>query len=68
MVDGSLDKFHFQSLNRLVIALVGDSLCKVWWNSPNKAFDDRNPIDLMNEHEWERVKQYLFHHSYGDYS
>lgn len=67
MVDGSLDKFHYQSLNRLVAGLVGDGLTKQWWNSPNKAFEDRKPIDLMNEQEWERVKEYLFRHAYGEY-
>ena len=65
METGYLDKFHFSTLNRLVAGLVGDSLTKDWWNSPNKAFENRKPIDLMNDDEWLRVRNYLMNHAYG---
>jgi len=59
------DPFHKETLNRLVVALVGDKLSKDWWKSPNKAFDDRTPESLMNEQEWTRVRNYLMDHAYG---
>jgi hypothetical protein len=59
------DTFHKETLNRLVVVLVGDKLSKEWWKSPNKAFEDRAPDELMNEQEWTRVRDYLFDHAYG---
>ena len=59
------DKYHYSSLNRLVEGLVGGSLSSDWWNKPNKAFEDRAPISLMNEQEWIRVRDYLMFHAYG---
>jgi hypothetical protein len=59
------DSFHKETLNRLVVALVGDRLSKDWWKSPNKAFDGRSPESLMNEEEWTLVRDYLFNHAYG---
>lgn len=59
------DPFHKDTLNRLVVALVGDKLSKQWWTSPNKAFEDRAPESLMNEQEWTRVRNYLMDHAYG---
>jgi hypothetical protein len=59
------DPFHKETLNRLVVALVGDKLAESWWKSPNKAFDNRPPDELMNEQEWTRVRNYLMDHAYG---
>lgn len=59
------DPFHHSTLNRLVVALVGDKLSTEWWKSPNKAFEDRPPESLMNEQEWTRVRDYLLQHAYG---
>lgn len=59
------DKYHYGSLNRLVEGLVGGALTQKWWNNPNKAFEDRPPISLMNEQEWIRVRDYLMFHAYG---
>jgi uncharacterized protein (DUF2384 family) len=62
------DSYHRETLNRLVVALVGNKLSTEWWKSPNKAFEDRSPESLMNESEWTRVRDYLFSYSYGEYS
>jgi hypothetical protein len=59
------DTYHKETLNRLVVALVGYKLSKEWWKSPNKAFGDRAPESLMNEEEWNQVRDYLFDHAYG---
>lgn len=59
------DKYHFSTLNRLVEGLVGSGLAQQWWNSPNKAFDSRPPMSLMNETEWEQVRDYLMFHAYA---
>lgn len=59
------DPYHKETLNRLVVGLVGDKLSKQWWNSPNKTFENRTPEELMNEEEWTRVRDYLMNHAYG---
>ncbi len=59
------DPFHKETLNRIVVSLVGDKLSTDWWNSPNQAFDGRTPESLMNEEEWTRVRNYLMDHAYG---
>jgi hypothetical protein len=59
------DTFHKETLNRLVIGLVGDKLANDWWKSPNKAFYGRTPESLMNEEEWTRVRNYLMDSAYG---
>lgn len=59
------DPFHKETLNRLVVSLVGDKLSAEWWKSPNKAFGNRPPQELMNETEWSRVRNYLMDHAYG---
>jgi hypothetical protein len=58
------DPYHKETLNRIVVSLVGD-LSKDWWNSPNQAFDGRPPEELMNEAEWTKVRDYLMGHAYG---
>jgi len=59
------DPYHKETLNRLVVALVGDKLSKEWWTSPNQAFYGRTPESLMNEQEWTIVRNYLMDHAYG---
>lgn len=64
-----IEGHHFSairdSLNTLVTALVGsESLSKIWWQTPNKAFNNRTPNSLLNREEWIKVKDYLFHHAY----
>lgn len=65
METGSYDNFHYKTLDRLVVGLVGGGSSKQWWNSPNRAFEGRKPIDLLNESEWERVRNYLMDSAYG---
>ena len=57
--------YHRSTLHRLVIALTGETLANRWWNSPNKAFDNRTPLSLMNEDEWTTVRDYLMNYAYG---
>lgn len=56
---------YFRLLNMLVESLVGSSNADAWWNSPNKAFDSRTPMSLMNEQEWIEVRDYLIFYAYG---
>ena len=63
--DKMTDTFHKETLNRIVVSLVGDKLSTDWWNSANQAFDGRTPESLMNEQEWTQVRDYLLHHAYG---
>lgn len=60
-----MNTYHKETLNLLVIGLTGESLASAWWNSPNKAFEDRTPQSLMNDTEWSRVKDYLMGYAYG---
>ena len=53
-----------QMCDVLVIALVGKKYSKDWWNSPNKAFDNKTP-EVMWTVEPYRVYEYLMH--YADY-
>jgi hypothetical protein len=48
----------------LVIALVGKKHSKDWWNSPNKAFDNKTPEEMWTVEPY-RVYEYLMH--YADY-
>jgi len=57
--------YHKETLNRIVVALVGDKHSADWWLSPNRAFNNRPPQDLMNEQEWTRVRDYLMDSAYG---
>lgn len=36
----------------LVIALVGKDMADTWWNTPNKAFNNRTPASLWLEHPY----------------
>jgi hypothetical protein len=48
----------------LVISLVGKKHSKDWWNSTNKAFDNKTPEEMWNIEAY-RVYEYLMH--YADY-
>ena len=60
-----VDKYHFSTLNCLVEGLCGSGNADLWWNSPNKAFNNRTPLSYMNEAEWKYVRDYLMWHAYG---
>jgi uncharacterized protein (DUF2384 family) len=57
----------FEKLNTVVIALVGKENANTWWHSPNKAFDNKQPIDILVDNP-NKVKDYLLVHLNGDYS
>ena len=48
-------------LNLLLVGLVGKSLVKQWWCSPNRAFGGKTPISLWKgtTADQMRVKLYL---------
>ena len=52
-----------QRSNVLVIAMIGKAESDLWWNSPNRAFDMRTPIDMWDE-DYKRVYNYLMHHAF----
>ena len=56
---------HRSTLNRLVIALVGQTLANRWWTTNNAAFVNRTPLSLMNDDEWTTVRDYLMNYAYG---
>ena len=49
-------------MNLLLVNLVGKSLVKKWWCSPNRAFGDKTPISLWKGTTADQmsVKLYLF--------
>ena len=48
----------------LVDAMVGKELSTRWWQSPNRAFDMKSPVDMWEE-DYEQVYNYLMHHACG---
>ena len=53
--------------DRILHALLGSNeLVKQWWASPNKAFDEMTPIEMLNRDE-ARVKKYLLAQLSGEY-
>ena len=54
--------------NRILHALLGSNeLVQKWWESPNKAFDDMTPSEMLDRDK-DRVKNYLLAQLSGDYS
>jgi hypothetical protein len=53
-------------LNKIVIALVGIKNADIWWHSPNKAFDNKTPFDVIIDDK-NRIEKYLLSHLNGDY-
>jgi len=50
------------SANSMLIAMLGsDALVEKWWVSPNKAFDNKCPVDV----DQEKVVSYLMFHTFG---
>ena len=50
------------SANSMLMGLLGsDALIKEWWSSPNKAFDNKCPVDVDHQD----VVKYLMWHSFG---
>lgn len=48
--------------NTMLLGLLGsDALVEKWWNSPNKAFDNKCPVDIDEKD----VVSYLMWHSFG---
>jgi hypothetical protein len=41
--------------------LGSDALVEKWWNSPNKQFDNKCPVDVDHE----EVVKYLMWHTFG---
>jgi len=53
--------------NRILHALLGsDELVKQWWASPNKAFDEMTPYEMLDQDK-DRVKNYLLAQLSGEY-
>ena len=48
----------------LVIAMVGKGASDIWWQSPNKAFNMKTPLDQW-EQDWHEVYNYLMHHGFA---
>jgi hypothetical protein len=53
--------------DRILYALLGSNeLVQKWWASPNRAFDEMTPIEMLNRDE-ARVKNYLLAQLSGEY-
>lgn len=50
-----------EALNAVLVGLVGKSLVKQWWKTPNKALGGRTPISLWkgSSRDQTEVKLYL---------
>jgi hypothetical protein len=53
--------------NRILHALLGsEELVQKWWASPNKAFDEMTPNEMLNRDK-DRVNNYLLAQLSGEY-
>ena len=53
--------------DRILHSLLGsEELVQKWWESPNKAFDELTPNEMLNRDE-DQVKNYLLAQLSGDY-
>ena len=53
--------------NRILYALLGsEELVQKWWESPNRAFDEMTPNEMLNRDKT-RVKNYLLAQLSGEY-
>ena len=55
-----------EQLDLLVEGLVGKELVDKWWNSPNKHWDDKTPLEVFDsglEGKMD-VRSYLYFHAY----
>jgi hypothetical protein len=53
--------------NRILYALLGsEELVQKWWSSPNRAFDEMTPNEMLNRDK-DRVKNYLLGQLSGEY-
>lgn len=58
--------YYKSRLNPVLMALVGsEELCEKWWLSPNKAFDNKTPQQVLETSEFYKVKHYLMWHAYS---
>ena len=56
-----------EQFNRILYALLGsEELVQKWWESPNKAFDEMTPNEMLNRDKT-RVKNYLLAQLSGEY-
>ena len=56
-----------ETCDRLLASMLGSwDLVEKWWNSPNRAFDGKHPINVfeMNEEGKKDVINYIFHHAF----
>lgn len=54
-----------ETCDRLLASMLGSwELVDKWWDSPNKAFDGKHPIDVFTT-DSKLVINYLFHHAYA---
>ena len=49
-----------EALNAALVGLVGKSLVKQWWCSPNKAFGGKTPIAMWKGTTADQVKVKLY--------
>ena len=53
--------------DRILYSLLGSNeLVQKWWASPNKAFDEMTPYEMLDRDK-DRVKNYLLGQLSGDY-
>jgi hypothetical protein len=53
--------------DRILYSLLGSQeLVKQWWVSPNKAFDEMTPYEMLDRDK-DRVKNYLLAQLSGEY-
>ena len=60
------DQLTYETCKALALQLTGPELEHNWWNSPNAAFDNRTPEQMVLI-EPQRVRNYLLQHTQGEW-
>ena len=54
-----------ETCDRLLASMLGSwDLVDKWWNSPNRAFDGKHPIEVF-ESDKKAVINYIFHYAFA---
>ena len=57
-----IESDNHPTANSMLLGMLGsDQLVEQWWLSPNKAFDNKRPVDV----DQDEVRKYLMFHTFG---
>jgi hypothetical protein len=65
--NNSIMNDQYKEAQLLLFSMLGDrELTNSWWNTPNKGFDGKLPIDIWTDNP-QLVMNYLYRHANGEW-